>query len=157
MNRKAGTPQCNLGIQIYKVRVTIHVPMSELYARNTDRRLGGESNREIVSCRAVCAYVRARGAWSSEISAKSSGVPFPFSLWPRRPFPFPLRPIPFPLRPPLPPILLSNFSWLYRYIFSYALKVLELRGHYLSSVHPRPCAEAYNTSHSSKAVGHFKK
>ena len=68
------------------------------------RRLGG--NREIVSCRAVRAYAPARGAWSSEISAKSSDVLFPFSLMPRPAFPFsllPRRPFPFPLRPPPPP------------------------------------------------------
>ena len=64
---------------------------------------GPPRNREIVSCRAVRAYVRARGAWSSEISGKAWVVLFPFSLLPRRPFPFPLRPIPFPLRPPPSP------------------------------------------------------
>ena len=61
------------------------------------RRLGG--NREIVSCRAVRAYVRARGAWSSEISGKSSDVPFPFSLLSRRPFPFPFCRASFSLFP----------------------------------------------------------
>ena len=57
-------------------------------------------NREIVSCRAVRAYVRARGAWSSEISGKSWVVLFPFSLMPRPAFPFSLlsrRFFPFPL------------------------------------------------------------
>ena len=56
-------------------------------------------NREIVSCRAVRAYVRARGAWSSEISAKSSVVPFPFSLLPGWVFPFPFCPAGFSLFP----------------------------------------------------------
>ena len=62
----------------------LHPPLT-LVDTDMDRRLAGESgrpprNREIVSCRAVRAYVRARGAWSSEISAKSSGVLFRFSL-----------------------------------------------------------------------------
>ena len=51
---------------------------------------GGESNREIVSCRAVHAYVHARGAWSSEISAKSGKSLFLFSLSGRRLCPSPL-------------------------------------------------------------------
>ena len=56
-------------------------------------------NREIVSCRAVRAYVRARGAWSSETSGKSWVVLVPFSLLPGWPFPFPFYRAGFSLFP----------------------------------------------------------
>ena len=55
------------------------------------RRLGGESNREIVSFRVVRACVRARGAGSKVGSGqKSESGGFPFSLLARWLFPFPL-------------------------------------------------------------------
>ena len=63
-----------------------------------DRRLGDEPNGEMVSCRAVRAYVRARGAWPSEISAKTTVVPFPFSLLAAPAFPFSLKTHPFSLK-----------------------------------------------------------
>jgi hypothetical protein len=70
-----------------------------------NRRLGGESNREIVSCRAGRAYVRARGVGSSEISAKSWVAPFPFSLLAAPAFPFSLT------RPYVPFSLANNISY----------------------------------------------
>ena len=44
-------------------------------------------DREIVSF--VCSCVRARGGMPGGNRLKSSSAPFPFSLFPREPFPFP--------------------------------------------------------------------
>ena len=65
----------------------------------THRRLGG-ANREIVTCRAC---VRAKGLPGGIALKISSGGHFPF--------PFGLNRVSLPL----PPLLLSNFNWLYRY------------------------------------------
>ena len=56
------------------------------------RRLGGESNREIVSFRVVRACVRARGAVCKVGFGQKRyfRAPFPFSLLVSQPFPFSL-------------------------------------------------------------------
>ena len=66
------------------------------------RRLGGESNREIVSCRAVCACVRSGCLVESDLKSPCPIFLFPFMG--RRAFPFPFlgrRAFPFPS--PSPP------------------------------------------------------
>ena len=70
-------------------------------SRFQDRRLGGESNREVVSCRAVRACLRARGlvaqwTWLAKVFATISPFPFwgadPFSLSGATSFPFSFPP-----------------------------------------------------------------
>ena len=64
-----------------------------------DRRLGGESNGEIVSFLFVRACVRACGLVAEWNSNPKDRAPFSLSLWPWRAFPFPFcqRAFPFPL------------------------------------------------------------
>ena len=96
------------------------------------RRLGGDSNQEIVLSGFVlfrsCVRSSMRSGCLVDVDRKRGRLPFHFSFSGRLPFPFFLlgrRAFPFPLciecnrcikgcSPPHPPNLLSNFSWAYR-------------------------------------------
>ena len=78
-NRKYG----NLKNRSWKVKVSSFVSAGTVCIH---RRLGGDSDREIVSFRSCVRAVWLPGGFRSQIVYP----PFPFSLWPRRVFPFPL-------------------------------------------------------------------
>ena len=75
---------------MHRIPISIYLKLWWLvYLKRMSEVGGGESNREIVSCRAVRACVRA--VWMpSENRMKFYARPFPFSLLPQAMFPFPL-------------------------------------------------------------------